>query len=51
LHACNSRQLQEPLLAAGLAESQLNLLRAAMENPQVIGYHYPMYTAVGRRPL
>ncbi|MEV6849230.1 methyltransferase domain-containing protein [Actinoplanes sp. NPDC051411] len=50
LHACNSRQLQEPLLDAGVTKRQLDVLRAGMEDPQVIGYTYPMYTAVGRRP-
>jgi SAM-dependent methyltransferase len=50
LHACNSRQLQEPLLDTGVTMRQLDVLRAGMEDPQVIGYTYPMYTAVGRRP-
>jgi SAM-dependent methyltransferase len=50
LHACNSRQLQEPLLELGVTRRQLDVLREDMEDPAVIGYTYPMYTAVGRRP-
>jgi len=50
LHACNSRQLQEPLLDAGITMHQLDVLREGMQDPRVIGYTYPMYTAIGRRP-
>ena len=50
LHACNSRQLHRPLLDAGVSLPQLELLRDGMQDPQVLGYLYPMYTTVGRRP-
>lgn len=50
LHACNSRQLQEPLLDTGVTMRQLQVLRDGMENPEVIGWTYPMYTTVGHRP-
>ncbi|MFF5085465.1 class I SAM-dependent methyltransferase [Actinoplanes sp. NPDC000266] len=50
LHACNSHQKEKALLDAGLTRTQLDFLRAGMEDPTVTGYSYPMYTAVGRRP-
>ncbi|WP_430785992.1 class I SAM-dependent methyltransferase [Actinoplanes sp. G11-F43] len=49
LHGCNSRQLETPLLAAGVTGRQLSVLRAAMEDPSVTGYSYPAHTAVGVR--
>lgn len=50
LHASNSRQLETQLLAAGVTARQLQILRDGMHDPQINGYSYPMYTAVGRRP-
>jgi branched-subunit amino acid ABC-type transport system permease component/precorrin-6B methylase 2 len=50
LHASNSRQLESALLAAGMTARQLDVLREGMEDPQVNGYSYLMYTAVARRP-
>lgn len=49
LHACNSRQVEPVLLAAGMTHPQLERLRAGMEDPAVNGYSYPMHTAVGTR--
>ncbi|MDI6100812.1 class I SAM-dependent methyltransferase [Actinoplanes sp. NEAU-A12] len=49
LHACNSRQLEQGLLAGGMTRTQLEVLRSGMENPEVSGYTYPMHTAVGTR--
>ncbi|HWS33259.1 MAG TPA: methyltransferase domain-containing protein [Actinoplanes sp.] len=49
LHACNSRQLESALLAAGVTAGQLAVLRSGMEDPAVTGYTYPMHTAVGVR--
>ncbi|MEU4244256.1 class I SAM-dependent methyltransferase [Actinoplanes sp. NPDC026619] len=51
LHACNSRQKQKSLLGAGVTMRQLDVLRDGMDDPEVLGYTYPMYTAAGRRPL
>jgi SAM-dependent methyltransferase len=49
LHASNSRQLQQPLLDAGMTLPQLELLRDAMRDPKVYAFSYPMYTTVGWR--
>lgn len=49
LHACNSRQLEVPLLANGVRADQLALLREGMSDPQTLAYQYPMFTTVGRR--
>jgi SAM-dependent methyltransferase len=49
LHASNSRQLEQPLLDAGMTLPQLELLRDAMRDPNVHAYSYPMYTTVGWR--
>jgi predicted methyltransferase len=50
LHACNSRQLEGPLLASGLTGEQLALLREGMSHPETLAWSYPMVTACGRRP-
>lgn len=50
LHACNSRQLEDRLLDAGVLQRQLDVLREGMNDPAVTGFTYPMYTGVGYRP-
>jgi SAM-dependent methyltransferase len=50
LHASNSRQKQAELLAAGMTEDQLDLLREAMNDPTVLTRSWPMHTTVGIRP-
>jgi len=49
LHACNSRQLEQPLIDHGMSRRRLTVLREAMDDPDVLAYSYPMYTTVGRR--
>lgn len=49
LHACNSRQLEAPLLAEGVSAEQLAILRDGMSDPHTLAYQYPMFTTVGRR--
>lgn len=50
LHASNSRQKQAELLAAGMTEADLELLRTAMTDPTVMARSWPMHTTVGLRP-
>lgn len=50
LHASNSRQRQDALLAAGMTAAQLQTLRAGMQDPATAGYAYLMFTTVGQRP-
>jgi SAM-dependent methyltransferase len=50
LHASNSRQKAAELLAAGMSEDELTLLREAMNNPGVLTRSWPMHTTVGIRP-
>ncbi|GAA2359789.1 class I SAM-dependent methyltransferase [Dactylosporangium salmoneum] len=50
LHVSNSYQLRDPLLARGVTQEQLELVRAAMLDPQALAYCYPTYTSIGRRP-
>jgi SAM-dependent methyltransferase len=50
LHACNSRQKQGELLAAGMTLEQLDTVRTAMSDPDVWAWHWPMHTAIGVRP-
>jgi SAM-dependent methyltransferase len=50
LHASNSRQKQAELLAAGMTEDDLHLLRTAMNDPAVMTRSWPMHTTVGLRP-
>ena len=50
LHASNSRQLHQALVDAGMTAEQLELLRTAMNNPQVMARSWPMHTTVGFRP-
>jgi SAM-dependent methyltransferase len=49
LHASNSHQLEQALLARGVTVSQLAVLRAAMADWYTLAWSYPMVTAVGRR--
>jgi len=50
LHASNSRQREDALLANGATIEQLETLRAAMADPATLAWSYLMYTTVGRRP-
>jgi SAM-dependent methyltransferase len=50
LHASNSYQLHDALLARGVTLRQLDLFRGAMHNPDTLAYCYPMFTSTGRRP-
>lgn len=50
LHASNSRQKQDLLRAAGMTDAQLDQLREAMNNPDVMARSWPMHTTVGFRP-
>jgi SAM-dependent methyltransferase len=50
LHASNSRQLQGPLLTAGISIAELELLRESMNDPSVTTRSWPMHTTVGIRP-
>ncbi|WP_238011591.1 class I SAM-dependent methyltransferase [Dactylosporangium sp. AC04546] len=50
LHVSNSQQLQDALLARGMALSQLELLREAMQDPDTLAYCYWLFTTTGRRP-
>ncbi|WP_432994642.1 methyltransferase domain-containing protein [Dactylosporangium sp. CA-233914] len=50
LHASNSHQLRDALLARGVSAQQLDLVRTAMRDPQTLVYCYPTYTSIGRRP-
>jgi len=51
LHVSNSYQLREVLMARGVTDEQLELVRAALLDPQTLAYCYPTYTSIGRRPL
>ncbi|WP_433294466.1 class I SAM-dependent methyltransferase [Actinoplanes sp. CA-030573] len=50
LHASNSRQKEAELLDAGMTADELELLREAMNNPDVLTRSWPMHTTVGVRP-
>jgi SAM-dependent methyltransferase len=50
LHTCISLHLESELTAAGLTRCQLEVLRDGMQDPTVVGYTYPLYTAVGVKP-
>nr|BFE56464.1 methyltransferase domain-containing protein [Dactylosporangium thailandense] len=50
LHASNSRQREDALLAAGMTAAQLQTLRDGMQDPATAGYAYLMFTTVGQRP-
>ncbi|WP_199515918.1 class I SAM-dependent methyltransferase [Nucisporomicrobium flavum] len=50
LHASNSRQKEKELLDAGMTAGELELLRKAMGNPDVLTRSWPMHTTVGVRP-
>jgi SAM-dependent methyltransferase len=50
LHASNSRQKEAELLAAGMSQDELTLLREAMNDPSVLTRSWPMHTTVGIRP-
>lgn len=50
LHASNSIQREDALLAAGMTRVELRTLRDGMQDPDTIGYAYLMFTTVGQRP-
>lgn len=50
LHLHNSYLLQEALLARGMTADQLDLLRAAVTDPQTMAYLFPIHTSTGRKP-
>ncbi|MEV6927454.1 methyltransferase domain-containing protein [Dactylosporangium sp. NPDC051485] len=50
LHASNSRQREDALLAAGMTAAELQTLRDGMQDSTTRGYAYLMFTTVGQRP-
>ncbi|WP_432840955.1 class I SAM-dependent methyltransferase [Dactylosporangium sp. CA-092794] len=50
LHVSNSYQLRDALVARGVTPEQLDLVRAAMLDPETMVYCYLTYTSIGRRP-
>lgn len=51
IHACISDHLAPHLLAVGMSPCQLHVLRDGMADPDVTGYTYPLYTAIGVKPV
>lgn len=50
LHINESHRLHDRLLARGVTDPQLELLRAALADPRTLAYGHLLYTSTGRKP-